>query len=56
VPDERSSSEGGDRPEWPRYDPESRHVLEFANAGVTAGPDPLKPRLDLWRMVFEQAG
>jgi len=45
---------GGGRPEWPRYDPSGRDVLNFANTGVTFGADPLKARLDLWRAVWEQ--
>ena len=47
---------GGGRPQWPRYDPATRNVLDFTNTGVTVGPDPLKARLDLWRSVWEQAG
>jgi len=46
---------GAGLPEWPRYDPATGHVLDFANAGVTAGPDPLKARLDLWQSVWEPA-
>jgi para-nitrobenzyl esterase len=42
---------GGGRPEWPRYDPATRDVLNFTNKGVTVGPDPLTARLDLWRAV-----
>jgi para-nitrobenzyl esterase len=47
---------GGGRPNWPRYDPAARDVLNFTNTGVTYGPDPLKARLDLWRSVWEQGG
>jgi para-nitrobenzyl esterase len=46
---------GGGRPEWPRYDPAVRDVLNFTNTGVTVGADPLKTRLDLWQSVWEQA-
>jgi para-nitrobenzyl esterase len=45
---------GEGRPEWPRYDPNARGVLNFTNTGVTAGPDPLKERLDLWQAVWER--
>jgi para-nitrobenzyl esterase len=45
---------GGGRPEWPRYDPTSRDVLNFTDKGVTYGPDPLEKRLDLWRAVWER--
>jgi len=42
---------GGSRPEWPRYDPTARSVLNFTNTGVTVGADPLKTRLDLWQCI-----
>lgn len=45
---------GGGRPEWPRYDPANRDVLNFTNIGGTFGADPLKARLDLWRSEWEQ--
>jgi len=45
---------GEDRPKWPRHDPAKDEVLDFANAGVVVGPDPLRPRLDLWKTVFER--
>ena len=45
---------GADVPEWPRYDPVAKDVLDFTNTGVTVGPDPLRARLDLWESVFEQ--
>ena len=51
----RSGDPNGDgRPEWPRYDPTTREVLNFTNTGVKFGPDPLKARLDLWRSVWSQ--
>ena len=46
---------GAGLPDWPRYDPATRNVLDFTNTGVTAGPDPLKARLDLWQSVWEPA-
>ena len=45
---------GADLPKWPRYDPLAKDILDFANTGVTVGPDPLRSRLDLWESVFEQ--
>jgi para-nitrobenzyl esterase len=47
---------GDERPDWPRYDPALRHVLNFTNTGVTFGADPLKARLDLWSSVWERGG
>jgi para-nitrobenzyl esterase len=47
-------SNGGGRPEWRRYDPAGRDVLNFTNTGVKFGPDPLKERLDLWQAVWQQ--
>jgi para-nitrobenzyl esterase len=47
---------GGGRPEWPRYDPAKREVLDFTNAGAKVGVDPVRERLDLWREVWERAG
>jgi len=32
---------GGDRPSWPRYDPEVNRILHFTNDGVIVGTDPL---------------
>jgi para-nitrobenzyl esterase len=46
---------GDGRPEWPRYDPAARSVLNFTNTGVTVGADPLQARLDLWRSVWDQS-
>ena len=43
---------GGGRPPWPRYDPSADSVMNFTNAGVVVGPDPLKARLDLWQKVW----
>jgi para-nitrobenzyl esterase len=45
---------GAGRPEWPRYEPAKRDVLNFTNLGVKAGPDPIQERLDLWRSVWER--
>ena len=45
---------GGNRPQWPRHDPAVDQVIDFTNNGVVVGPDPLKPRLDLWRKVWSQ--
>jgi para-nitrobenzyl esterase len=46
---------GAGRPEWPPYDPVAKDVLDFTDAGVSAGPDPLKDRLDLWESVWDHA-
>jgi para-nitrobenzyl esterase len=45
---------GGGRPEWPRHDPAVDRVIDFTNAGVVVGPDPLKARLDLWQKVMDE--
>jgi para-nitrobenzyl esterase len=45
---------GGNRPQWPRYDPAVDQVIDFTNNGVVVGPDPLKAKLDLWRKVWSQ--
>ena len=45
---------GDDRPELPRHDPSVDRVINFTNAGVVVGPDPLKARLDLWKKVFDK--
>ena len=45
---------GGGRPAWLRYNPATGEVLNITNAGAAFGHDPLKPRLDLWRTVWEQ--
>ncbi|MGZ8979032.1 MAG: carboxylesterase family protein, partial [Allosphingosinicella sp.] len=44
---------GAGLPEWPRFDPATGDVLDFAVTGVKAGPDPLKARLDLWQSMWE---
>ena len=44
---------GAGLPDWPRYDPATGNVMDFANTGAAAGPDPLKARLDLWQSVWE---
>ncbi|MCX5613025.1 carboxylesterase family protein [Streptomyces sp. NBC_00047] len=46
---------GAGLPEWPRYDPATGNVMDFANTGAAAGPDPLKARLDLWQSVWDPA-
>jgi para-nitrobenzyl esterase len=43
---------GGGRIEWPRYDPNEENVLNFTNAGIVFGPDPIKERLDLCKQVW----
>jgi para-nitrobenzyl esterase len=45
---------GAGRPEWPRHDPAVDRIIDFTNDGVTVGPDPIKPRLDLWEKVFDR--
>jgi para-nitrobenzyl esterase len=44
---------GGNRPEWPRYDPAVDKVIDFTNEGAVIRSDPLKPRLDLWQRYWE---
>jgi para-nitrobenzyl esterase len=46
---------GGNRPLWPKYDPELDRIFHFTNSGVIVGTDPLKPRLDLWLQVWQLA-
>ena len=43
---------GDARPEWPQHGPALNRVINFTNTGVVVGPDPLKPRLDLWQKVL----
>jgi para-nitrobenzyl esterase len=43
---------GGGRPPWPRQEPAVDRVMTFTNGGVSARPDPLKNRLDLWQTVW----
>jgi para-nitrobenzyl esterase len=38
---------GNGRPDWPLYEPAGDQILDFANDGAKAGPDPWKARLDL---------
>ncbi|MCX7586382.1 carboxylesterase/lipase family protein [Phenylobacterium sp. 58.2.17] len=38
---------GAGRPNWPRYEAKGDQILDFANDGAKAGPDPWKARLDL---------
>jgi para-nitrobenzyl esterase len=45
---------GGSRPKWPPHDPAVDKVTDFADHGLTEGPDPLKPRLDLWQRYWEE--
>lgn len=49
-----SDPNGGGRPTWPQHDPAKDEVIDFTNAGVVVGPDPLRPRLDLWKAVQER--
>jgi len=46
---------GGGRKQWPRYQSGVDTLIDFTNAGVTVGPDPIKARLDLWQKVWGQA-
>jgi len=50
----RQDPNGGGRTQWPRHDPAVHRVINFTNAGVVVGPDPLKTRLDLWQTVWER--
>jgi para-nitrobenzyl esterase len=43
---------GGGRPPWPRHEPAVNRLMTFSNAGPSAGPDPLKGRLDLWQTMW----
>lgn len=45
---------GAERPQWPQYRPEEDKIIDFTNAGVTVGPDPIKSRIDLWEKVWSQ--
>lgn len=45
---------GDGRPHWPRHDPKADRIANFTGAGMVAGPDPLKPRLDLWKAVWDR--
>ncbi|HUK36292.1 MAG TPA: carboxylesterase family protein, partial [Vicinamibacterales bacterium] len=45
---------GAGRPTWPRYDPAVDRIINFTDAVVVTGPDPLKPRLDLWQHVWSR--
>ena len=45
---------GGDRPQWPKHQPGAGTILDFADSGVTVGPDPIAARLDLWEKVWRQ--
>lgn len=40
-------------PAWPAYTPQSDSIMNFANTGPVAGPDPWKGRLDLAQAVSE---
>ena len=42
---------GGGRTQWPRHQPGVDKIINFTNDGVVVGPDPIKPRLDLWQKV-----
>ncbi len=43
---------GGGRTQWPLHKPGVDAIINFTNDGVVMGPDPLKPRLDLWQKVW----
>lgn len=45
---------GEDRPKWLMHGPAKDEVVDFSNEGIVVGPDPLRPRLDLWKTVFER--
>jgi para-nitrobenzyl esterase len=45
---------GGGRTRWPRHDRDVDRVINFTNTGVVVGPDPLKPRLDLWQKAWNR--
>jgi para-nitrobenzyl esterase len=36
---------GGDRPQWPRYEPGVDKIINFTQDGVAVGPDPIKARI-----------
>ena len=38
---------GDSRPIWPAYDTTKDQILDFANSGAVAKPDPWRARLDL---------
>jgi para-nitrobenzyl esterase len=44
---------GPGRPNWPRYDAAKDVLLNFAESGPVAGPDPWKARLDLLEAVAD---
>jgi para-nitrobenzyl esterase len=50
----RADPNGAGRPDWPRHRPGIDRIINFTNDGVVAGPDPIKPRLDLWENVWSQ--
>lgn len=41
-----------DLPIWPKHESSLDRLFYFTNSGVVVGPDPLKPRLDLWQKVW----
>jgi para-nitrobenzyl esterase len=45
---------GRGRPQWPRHAVGVDRLMHFTNAGVFAGPDPIKARLDLWQKVWSR--
>ena len=51
---ETGDPNGGGRPDRPPHDPAADRVIDFTNAGVVMGPDPLKARLDRWQKVWNQ--
>ena len=36
------------QPDWPMHAPALDRLFDVTNGGIVVGPDPLKPRLDLW--------
>jgi para-nitrobenzyl esterase len=42
------------RDAWPPYDPQTKKVFLFSNAGLQMEDDPWKERLDLWQAVREE--
>jgi para-nitrobenzyl esterase len=44
---------GGGRRQWPRHAADQDRLFSFTETGPLLGPDPLKPRLDLWRKLLQ---
>jgi para-nitrobenzyl esterase len=45
----------GGRVQWPKHDPSVDKFINFTDTGVTLGPDPIKPRIDLWQKMWSGA-